>query len=81
MIDTSHDHVQYGIPHALETFPLCGGYNLRCAMDHLKRYGAARGRGDPSPQRNTTIVNNDLARLEELYGAFCRRWKPIIGDG
>jgi hypothetical protein len=76
MIDTSHDHVEYGIPHALETFPLCGGYNLRCAMGHLKKYGARGSRG--ANRRNIDI---DSARLEELYGAFCRRWKPInTGD-
>lgn len=73
MIDTAHDHVEYGVPHTLETFPLCGGYNLRCAMEHLKTHGSRERRGS---QRDI-IIDGDLARLEDLYGGFCRRWKPI----
>lgn len=73
MIDTSHDHVEYGVPHASETFPLCGGYNLRCAMAHLKRHGTK----DTRYRSQRRDIDSDLARLEELYAAFCRRWKPF----
>ena len=66
MIDVSHDHVEYGVPHASETFPLCGGYNLRCAVAHLKRYGAK----DTRYSSRRWDIDGDLARLEELYVAF-----------
>lgn len=79
MIDTSHDHVEYGIPHVSETFPLCGGYNLRCAMAHLEKYGAPGGRkGRRYYSSNGGCgADSDFAKLQRLYGAFCRRWKPI----
>jgi hypothetical protein len=67
MIDTSQDHVDLGIPHDLDTFPLCGGYNLRCAMRHLREY-STKGSQD---------VSADLTKLDKLYSAFCQRWKPL----
>ncbi|KAH8694093.1 hypothetical protein BGW36DRAFT_216049 [Talaromyces proteolyticus] len=68
MIDTSHDHIDHGMPHNVDSIPLCGGYNLRCAVEHI--------------ETNYDVVNNsrysdDLRTLAKLCDAFYTRWRPL----
>lgn len=67
MIDTARDHAHYGIPHDLSTLPLCGGYNLRCAMRHIREYGP----------KGSHYTDADIMALEHLHSTFCQKWKPF----
>jgi hypothetical protein len=67
MADTSYDHVDHGIPHFNDTFPLCGGYNLQCAMKHIENHG----------NRDDQKDVQDLMTLRKLYDSFCYKWQSF----